>query len=284
MFHSLCGWLGILSIVVIASGVVDFGLIVEGQLGPEFIRRVVRVESNQWPKSTLSEGERRWTIQRWIPLPWWNPGDSVGLWTLEDGSRAVPEFGPYHPLLRILYGFLGTFIFLTIWSFTTTYAEVTLPLTPTWPVELRDDRLRGYITLAMGVGLIGWVLYDWRESIQWLTDGSRLLLAVVMILAGIHWSTRVVVATMTEIQDRSKIFSDSVDLAKVKTAEQVVVRTTDGKKRIAGYKLILRDKEGKELYTMSDSLGPAEPRETLWQYLMRKYPMPKAPAKWEGGE
>jgi len=206
-----------------------------------------------------------------------NPGHTVGLWTLEDGSQPVPEFGPYHPLLRILYGFLGAFLFFTIWAFTQTYPEVTLPLTPSWPVQLTDDRLRGYITMAMGIGLIGWVFYDWRESVQWLIDGSRLLFAVVMILAGIHWSTRLVTATMTELTDHSKIFSDTVSFANVKTAEQVVVRTTDGKKRIAGYKLILRDKNGKELYSMSDSLGPAEARETLWQYLMRKHPMPKPP-------
>lgn len=263
-------------LVVLLAGIVGFPLVSKGQLGPEYSEATATVESVQWPNYTLRREDHTWTIQRWAPLPWWSTGQTVHVHIKNDNSELVPVFGIFHPLLLLLAGFLMTMVSLTIRLFLPE-PELTVPPAPSWPIVLREDPNRAWTALIIGVGVGGWVLYDWiwpapgADRVDVLADAGRLLLAFCIGAAGLYWITKRVRVTPDEIVESSVFREKRVKLSTVRFATTEIIRSHERKRPMIGTKVVLRDAQSQYLYEFSSVLTPVADRESLFGYLRDRF-------------
>lgn len=271
--RSLLGWLIWAGVITIALGLGNFALISEGELGSDYKRMESTVGQGSWPELVFTAGTQTYKIQQWVPLPWWSPGDIVGLWVNEDGQRVVPEFGPLHPLLLMLYGFVLTMGAAAGMAFSKSEFEQYIAKSPEWPIELHVDRGRAWTGTWLAIGLVGWVIYDWYDTRQfdWAADLTRLLFGFILGIAATHWLTGKITVTPDEIRDESWVSKKKHPLRNVATAAVEIVRGNGPKKPLIGSKLVLRNAEGKEVYAFPDLLEPSEKFWDLRDYLLKRF-------------
>lgn len=269
----LFGWLLIAGVAVIGLGLANVALVSEGQLGSSYERRDARVGRRSWPEITFVVGLQEYRLQQWVPLPWWSEGQEVWVWVDKETGRLVPEFGWLHPLLLLLYGFvlaMGMALGLALLpSELASYQARPVE----WPVVLQADRGQASTGTMVSLGLIGWVVYDWWDTrhFDWAADLTRLLMGSLMGIAAVHWWSGKVTVTPEEIREESWVRRQTVALKAVASAVRELQRDRSAKKALVSSSLVLRDKEGKELYTFSNLLTPVERMWDLEAYLKERY-------------
>lgn len=269
----ILGWLVMAGVAVILLGLANVALVSEGELGSDYQRREARVARRSWPDVVFQVGLKEYTLRQWIPLPWWSEGNEVGLWVNEDGVRAVPEFGVFHPLLMLLYGFLLAMGAVGGLAFLPSEFANYQPRPVEWPVVLQVDRGRAWTGTWVSLGLVGWVVYDWWDtrSFDWAADLTRLLMGALLGIASAHWLSGKITVTPDEIHEKSWVRDKRCSLREVKSAAVELVRGDGPKKPLLGSKLVLRDGAGKEVYSFPDLLMPSEKMWDLTAYLKERF-------------
>ncbi|MDX2149390.1 MAG: hypothetical protein SFV54_01550 [Bryobacteraceae bacterium] len=271
------GLIALAGLVTLAAGLAGFHL-QDGELGSRYRRANVTVESMEWPRVVLRRADaKRWELKRFVPLPWWNVGETIPIHVSEDESRVVPVFGGYHPLLLMLYGFLAVMFGVGVRAFVPE-PPLNVPLTPAWPVVLHEEQARAWVFLLLGIGLVGWVVKDWMMPEEGAprfaigADVTRLAMAGMLTLGGVVWLSKKIRVTPEELVETSAVGEKRVRFADVKFANKVVVRSDDSKKSLLGVKLVLSDAKGNSLYEFTSSLEPVEQDEAVRNYLMKRFP------------